>query len=134
MLARWLVLVAAYKGASASIVITEVADKGDPGSTSSVGLVDFIELYNPSTSPIDITGYILTDDNGHGYHRQFVLGTDNPSCAAPPTSIPAQSYIVYSKGTGSASNVIVGGVEYPGCGFEFGVGDNDIVTLHASVS
>ena len=49
MLARWLVLVAAYKGASASIVITEVADKGDPDSTSSVGLVDFIELYNPST-------------------------------------------------------------------------------------
>ena len=111
--------------AGTTIVISEAADKGDPASTAlgDCGKADFIELYNPLATEVNVSGMVLSDNHGHGYDREFTLGIGGcPQMLAP------KSFFTYCKGDGMASGLLVGSSEYyPGCGFEFGVGDNDEV-------
>ena len=68
---------------------------------------------------------LLTDNHGHQYDRNLTLGG-----AGCPQTVPPSTYLTFCK-NGAA---LLGLTPYPGCGFEFGVGDNDEVNLYASTS
>jgi len=49
---------------------------------------DWIELYNPNNSPIDIAGYFMSDDLADPLKHQFKFG--NPAL----TTVPANGYLL----------------------------------------
>jgi hypothetical protein len=54
--------------------------------------VEWVELYNPGTSAVDISGWVLTDDN------TYPALSSEGQCAIPAsTSIPAGGYLVIAK-------------------------------------
>ncbi len=89
------VLVAAVGLASANpggtnVVINEVyCDPSGPGSYDGA---EFIELYNPTASPIDIGGWVLT---GTEYDQE--CGGEDDWSFPPGTMIAADGYIVVAK-------------------------------------
>ena len=105
------------------IVINEVADKED--STDLCLGEDWIELYNPSSSAASIEGLVLVDDKGHGDSDQLVLGG-----AGCPVSMGAGEFLLLCR----RSKAILAGVDYPSCGFTFGIGGGDTISLHVNTT
>lgn len=95
--------VAADAPALPAPVINEVESNGDD--------VDWVELGNPGTAPLDLTGYVLTDSepakSGHSY------------------TLPAGSVIAPGGLLG------IDGVQAQRPGFPFGLGGQDAVRLYA---
>ena len=67
-----------------TVVINEFLAHSDPP------LFDYIELYNYGSSPISLTGCILTDDADT---NKFIIGTSN----TPITTIPARGFLVFTE-------------------------------------
>ena len=115
-----------------SVIINEVADKANPGELCPN---DYIEMYNPTSATVDITGMVLVDDHGHGHAEQHVLG--GTGC---PTSLASGQYLTLCKYPSSSqpadAHVSSGGarIAYAGCGFLMGIGGNDIVDLYRSAT
>lgn len=95
---NWSTATLTTKGAandcSVRVVINEVESNGDP-----VG--DWIELYNPSLAPVDVGGFVLSDNNDA---QRYVIPAG--------TLIPAQGHLVFLEST-----------------FGFGLGGADAVRL-----
>ncbi len=67
--------------AQSSVVMNEIYSRGVPGN------LDWIEIYNSSSSPIDISGYKIYDIGGQS-------GTKNKKLFPSGTIIPAQGFYV----------------------------------------
>jgi hypothetical protein len=91
------------------VVINEVLASGDTNLTP--GLLDFIEIHNPTGSPADISGWFLTDD----------LDTPIKYVIPNPTVIQPGQFVVISESAYNAS---------PGSSNSFGLSsDGDEVYL-----
>lgn len=64
---------------------------------------EWVELYNPTSSPIDISGWVLTDD------RTFPTPTYEGKCVIPPSTppIPAMGFVVVMTNTLTISGATV---------------------------
>jgi len=70
-----LLLTSSLTAINAAVLISEVADKGSAGVCNGN---DWIELYNSDSDPVDLTGWILHDDNGPSDADAFTFtGNDN---------------------------------------------------------
>lgn len=69
---------------SRSIQINEIL----PNVTGSDSGYEFIELYNPNDSAVDLSGYIL--EIGKNYEYRYQFGYDGPG-----TTLPAYGYVVF---------------------------------------
>ena len=81
--------------------------------------------YNNGTADVSVVDMLLSDNHGHQYDRNLTLGA-----AGCPQTVPPATYLTFCR-NGAA---LLGLTSYPGCGFLFGVGDNDVVNLYASTS
>ena len=109
-------------------VITEVADKGNVNDALCTD-ADYVELYNPTSSNLALSGLTLTDDNGHGLTSRLVLG----QAGCPQTLDSAQYLLLCRNGpayTFTSANAPP--VSYASCGFTFGIGGGDRVDLYLS--
>ena len=107
-----------------TVMINEVATSGNANDFCADE--DYIELYNPLTTAVDLTGMILTDDHGLPYSSSLTLGQG--SC---PTTLAAGAYFVMCKE--AAGKVVDGATETPtdaSCSFTFGMGGSDQVFLY----
>ena len=100
--------------------INEVADKGNASDAGCAG-TDWVELRNPTASPVLLSGLVLSDDHGVPYSKSLALGG-----AGCPDALGGGELLLLCK-DGNAS---VGGTSYAGCGFEFGIGGSDAVGLY----
>ena len=87
--------------AAATVIITEVADKG---SADTCAGQDWVELHNSGGASVALTGYKLHDDNGPDHANVLTFSGK---------TIGAGSYLVLCKGVD----------------FAFGIGGDDTVTL-----
>ena len=97
--------------ASPNVVINEVADKGvfnTCNGTATLGGSDYIELFNNSTSPANISGWKLQDDSAN----VFIIPSG--------TVIGANAFLLYCQNS-------------PGS-FTFGIGGTDTITLFDSLN
>ena len=91
---------------------------------------DYVELYNPTSAAVSLTGLILTDDHGLPYDGALTMG--GSGCA---TSMPAGSYLLLCKdssatlfdGAGSVLSAVA-----TGCSIGFGMGGSDVASLYAA--
>jgi hypothetical protein len=100
--------------------INEVADKGNASDAGCAGS-DWVELRNPTASPVPLPGLVLSDDHGVPYAKSLALGG-----AGCPDALGGGELLLLCK-DGNAS---VGGTSYAGCGFAFGIGGSDAVGLY----
>ena len=100
--------------------VNEVADKGNASDAGCAGS-DWVELRNPTASPVLLSGLVLSDDHGVPYSKSLALGG-----AGCPDALGGGELLLLCK-DGNAS---VGGTSYDGCGFEFGIGGSDAVGLY----
>ena len=117
---RLLVWLALWQGARSALRINEVADKGNASDAGCAGS-DWVELRNPTASPVLLSGLVLSDDHGVPYSKSLALGG-----AGCPDALGGGELLLLCK-DGNAS---VGGTSYDGCGFEFGIGGSDAVGLY----
>ena len=114
------------------LVINEIGDKGTDDTCNDE---DWVELFNPTASDVSLVGVMIVDDKGHGDEGMVTLGDDTPNTEESgmpakgaegcPKTLPAGKMLLLCK-EGSA---ILDGTEYPGCGFGFGIGGDDSITL-----
>ena len=109
------------------VVINEVANDGTYNVCDGTDLEageDYIELYNPGTEAVDLTGWVLHDDNGRFSSEAFTF-----SAAVSSTSTTEVTTAAISP------SPIIGPGEYKLlCGdftdsFQFGIGSSDTITL-----
>lgn len=93
-------------GALGSVVINEVSSNGFAGG-------DFIELYNLGTTPIDLTGYHLTDGKGLA---NDAADTDFSDIVLQGKIAPKSHAVLYTEGTAALPK-------------SFGLGSGDAATL-----
>ena len=117
---RLLVSLALWQGARSQLLINEVADKGNASDAGCAGS-DWVELRNPTASPVPLPGLVLSDDHGVPYAKSLALGG-----AGCPDALGGGELLLLCK-DGNAS---VGGTSYAGCGFAFGIGGSDAVGLY----
>ena len=110
---------APYAEAVETLQVNEVADKGDP--TDPCDGADWVELRNPTHGALPLSGLLLSDDKGP--HNEKALALGGPGC---PFSLGTGELLLLCR-DGNAS---MGGANYAGCGFAFGIGKNDVVSLH----
>lgn len=107
-------LVAAPAGAaSAGLVINEVYGGGGSTSTTAAYKVDFVELLNPTSSPLPLAGLTLQ-------YRSATYSTGTPSVVAlPDETVPAGStYLVQTSPRVNCGGAVCGGAELPAPDFE----------------
>ena len=117
---RLLVYFALWQGVRSQLLINEVADKANASDAGCAGS-DWVELRNPTASPVPLAGLVLSDDHGLPYDKSLTLGG-----AGCPGSLGGGELLLLCK-DGNAS---VGGASYDGCGFAFGIGGSDAVGLY----
>jgi hypothetical protein len=105
---------------AAGLQINEVADKGDPDDRCAGA--DWVELRNPTPGELPLEGLVLSDDKGPSDADALILGA-----AGCPLALSAGELLLLCR-EGAAS---VGGASFAGCGFAFGIGGEDAVSLHA---
>lgn len=77
------------------VVISEVSARGGPSSTSPDENQDeFVELYNPSSEPVDLSGWKLQYKSAAG----TTYGTSNTYSIPDGKSIPAYGYFLLANG------------------------------------
>ena len=111
---------APYAVVAAGLQINEVADKGDPDDRCAGA--DWVELRNPTPGQLPLEGLVLSDDKGPSDADALILGA-----AGCPLALSAGELLLLCR-EGAAS---VGGASFAGCGFAFGIGGEDAVSLHA---
>ncbi|MFN8145238.1 MAG: CotH kinase family protein [Bacteroidia bacterium] len=108
------VITAYFTGAPAAVqlMISEINYNSDSASNSG----DWIELYNPSNSALDISGWKFRD------------GADNHTYTFPaPTNIPANGYVVVASDLAKFSAINPGVTNVVGgFGFDFDNGGEDL--------
>ncbi|MBQ1537936.1 MAG: CotH kinase family protein [Ruminococcus sp.] len=82
-------------GAASGVRINEVCTKNTTVPAPDGQFYDFVELYNPTGSPISISGYGLSDDAA--VPMRYTLPAD--------ASVPAHGYYIIYCGVGTASGV-----------------------------
>jgi hypothetical protein len=94
-----------------TVVVNEVGDKGAFNTCDGDGVTggaDYVELLNLSSDPVDISGFILSDDKGPGDGDALVFPTT--------TVIGVGEFLVLCRKDAEGS-------------FAFGIGGDDTVTL-----
>lgn len=82
------------------IVINELLPANQNGIVDEFGeLEDWIELYNPGNSPINVGGYYLSDDPL--VRNKWIIPTSNPDS----TTIPAQGWLLFWADNDEAQGV-----------------------------
>ena len=117
-----LVLSLVAAAAAATLLINEVADRGNDDEIICAG-ADWVELLNPEAAAVTLAGLVLSDDKGPTDADALALGGDG--C---PTELGAGELLLLCR-DGAAH---LGGVVFDGCGFAFGIGGSDAVALHAT--
>ncbi len=83
---------AAYTVGAALIVMNEVQPRGTTGADA-----DWVEIYNGSASPVDISGYKIYDSGGQS-------GSKLKMTFAPGTTIPAHGFLVVVVADAATAN------------------------------
>jgi predicted extracellular nuclease len=98
------ILVAAANGASAGIVINE--GYGGGGNNTSVYTHDFIELYNNTFAPIDISGYQLNYASATGAFTPGATETQFITIIPANTpTVPAGGFFLIQEAQGAGGSV-----------------------------
>ena len=92
-----------YHSSLAQVYINEVCPRNESILKSNTGdFEDWIELYNHSQSPIDLSGYYLSDDSLNPKKWKF-----------PGVTIPAKSYqVVFASGNSNLWVSLTNGVDW----------------------
>ncbi len=91
----------AYNGVFLSEVFTHGAGTSNDVLTNG----DWIELFNSTDSPVDMTGAILSDS---GNSHKYVIGTNSPAGTATIAADSYQAYRVDSSDNTGAANFSLG--------------------------
>lgn len=122
--------VATARSSPRDLLINEVASSGSATSLVCTG-EDWIELHNPTGGNIDLRGLILCDSDGPNNDKALTLGDVAAGC---PHVLPSRQFLLLCKG-GAATRHGPNSAppdqleEREGCGFTFGIGASDTVSL-----
>ena len=87
--------VSSAQAANGQVVISQVYGGG--GNNGAVYSNDFVELYNPSSSPVDLTGWkILYNSKGKTFTNE-----DKPQSTGLTGTIPANGYYLVQQAKGA---------------------------------
>ena len=109
------VVLATYLVPGRDIVISEIS-YNPPPQVGDEAILEYIELYNRGADPVDVAGWVLTDQRG-----------EQPFSLPPGTVVPAGGYLVVARSTQSILEIYGGGLAVVG-DFQFRLGNGgDIV-------
>ena len=112
------------------LLINEIASS-DSTFDAACANADWVELFNPTSGAIDLRGVVLSDDHGPSSGEALALGVG--PC---PSTLPPGEFLLLCGQSGPASRHSIRSPppdqleEHDGCGFAFGIGGSDTVSLY----
>ena len=104
--------------AKLQVFLNEIADKGTDmaDSVACNPAADYIEIYNAEPTEVNITGWLIHDDNGRTHEEAYIHAADHAQ-----VTIPSGGFLLLC---GEAKN---DNVDFHD--FKFGIGSDDTITL-----
>ena len=105
--------------AKLQVFLNEIADKGTDmaDSVACNPAADYIEIYNAEPTEVDVTGWLIHDDNGRTHEDAYIHAADHAQ-----VKIPSGGFLLLCGEAKNDPNVDFHD-------FKFGIGSDDTITL-----